>query len=359
MGIYLREGSPFYYYRFKVDGREYRGSTGTRSKAEARAAEAQARTDIKNPKRDSVSVLGVCERWLQHGEGRRLDIENDRSRVRKLLGEVEGKAGLIPSSAFMFLDWEIVAQLVKARRAEGNAPATINRELALIQALIAFAKGAGLQYPALDLRQFRLSEKNTSRTRWLALEEERALLRELTGDPLDLAILLLDTGGRYEEITSLRWSQVSLDTATVTLNRTKTGTRTTLGLTSRAHGVLRRRMSLASPFVFPSDHVSGHKGHTHKAIMAAMHRAGINPSVQASAHTGDVERAVIHTLRHTFASRLVQAGVPLKEVAHLLGHSTSVMVEKVYGHLCPITTASRAASVLDGLTQEETSSATE
>lgn len=359
MGIYLREGSPFYYYRFKVDGREYRGSTGARGKAEAKAAEARARADIKNPKREHASLEQVCTLWLQHGEGRRLDIENDRSRVRKLLGQAADKGGLAPRTPFEHLAWPDLAGLVAKRRAEGNAPATINRELALIQALIAFAKGAGLQYPTLDLRQFRLSEKNTSRTRWLSLEEERALLRELTGDPLDLAILLLDTGGRYEEVAALRWSQVDFTLDTVTLDRTKTGTRTALGLTSRARlTLLRRRTGAPSPFVFPSDHVSGHKGHTHKAIMAAMHRARINPSVQASAHTGDVERAVIHTLRHTFASRLVQAGVPLKEVAHLLGHSTSVMVEKVYGHLCPITTASRAASVLDGLTQGGLSSET-
>jgi integrase len=42
-----------------------------------------------------------------------------------------------------------------------------------------------------------------------------------------------------------------------------------------------------------------------------------------------------HTLRHTFASWLVMAGVDLWTVAQLLGHSTIKMVQETYGHLSP------------------------
>jgi len=45
--------------------------------------------------------------------------------------------------------------------------------------------------------------------------------------------------------------------------------------------------------------------------------------------------ATFHTLRHTYASHLVQAGVPLLFVASALGHGDTRMVEKHYGHLAP------------------------
>jgi integrase len=42
-----------------------------------------------------------------------------------------------------------------------------------------------------------------------------------------------------------------------------------------------------------------------------------------------------HELRHTYASTLVNAGVPLAYVAAQLGHTDTTMVEKYYGHLSP------------------------
>lgn len=53
-----------------------------------------------------------------------------------------------------------------------------------------------------------------------------------------------------------------------------------------------------------------------------------------------------HALRHSFASHLVQKGVPLKAVQELLGHSTIEMTMR-YAHLAPAMLAD-AVAVLDG-----------
>ncbi len=64
-----------------------------------------------------------------------------------------------------------------------------------------------------------------------------------------------------------------------------------------------------------------------------------------------IEDFCFHDLRHTFASHLVMAGVPLLTVAELLGHKDIEMTKR-YSHLSPYHKA-KAVSVLDSLSVEE------
>ena len=48
-----------------------------------------------------------------------------------------------------------------------------------------------------------------------------------------------------------------------------------------------------------------------------------------------LEGVTPHTLRHTVATLLVRAGVPLIEVSKLLGHKDSRITEKVYAKFSP------------------------
>ena len=48
----------------------------------------------------------------------------------------------------------------------------------------------------------------------------------------------------------------------------------------------------------------------------------------------DLEPITFHELRHTFASLLIAAGVPLKMVSELMGHSSIAITADTYGHLC-------------------------
>jgi hypothetical protein len=54
---------------------------------------------------------------------------------------------------------------------------------------------------------------------------------------------------------------------------------------------------------------------------------------RAVAKSGLPRAFVFHGLRHTYASDLVRAGVPLDIVAKQLGHASSITVSNTYGHL--------------------------
>ena len=62
------------------------------------------------------------------------------------------------------------------------------------------------------------------------------------------------------------------------------------------------------------------------------------------------QRVVFHSLRHTFASWLVQKGTPLYTVAELMGHTTLEMTRR-YSHLAP-DSLRKAAISLEGSLEE-------
>ncbi|MET0514590.1 MAG: tyrosine-type recombinase/integrase, partial [Nitrospiraceae bacterium] len=60
----------------------------------------------------------------------------------------------------------------------------------------------------------------------------------------------------------------------------------------------------------------------------------VGVAVIRTARRAGLEDVSLHTLRHTFISRLVQAGRPLPEVAALAGHRDITMTLR-YAHLAP------------------------
>lgn len=57
-----------------------------------------------------------------------------------------------------------------------------------------------------------------------------------------------------------------------------------------------------------------------------------------------------HDLRHTFATLMLQAGVPIKDVSYMLGHADAAITIRVYAHAIPATHGSHAALMGEILT---------
>lgn len=83
------------------------------------------------------------------------------------------------------------------------------------------------------------------------------------------------------------------------------------------------------------------RGHATDAIQKHIEKCGLNSDPSA-------DKVTPHTFRDTFAARLVQGGVSLVKVSHLLGHASVLMTQK-YAHLCPEAAGAEAVAVLDTL----------
>ena len=170
-----------------------------------------------------------------------------------------------------------------------------------------------------------MERENNGRDRWLTVEEEGRVLAACGPWLRDLVQFALGTGMRMGEILSLSWRGVDLIRRMAMVFHSKNGERRTIPVNQTVLHLLKERGTLRSlrmDLVFPSTtHTPLESGHLRRAFRVALKKAKI-------------EDFRFHDLRHTFATRLVQAGVELYKVQRLLGHKSPMMTQR-YAHHYP------------------------
>lgn len=152
--------------------------------------------------------------------------------------------------------------------------------------------------------------------------------------------LLLMTGARLREITTLKWSYIDLEAGRLNLPTSKTGKKT-ISLSDKATEFLRTMLKDGmrvdeNPYV-----IVGAKPGKHFVEMQSPWRR-----LRKKAGLEDVR---IHDLRHSFASFAINDGMHLQMVGKLLGH-TQAQTTMRYAHLSDDTmkqAANRVSTIMD------------
>jgi len=191
--------------------------------------------------------------------------------------------------------------------------ATVNRHLALLRHILN-KKGFKANNPVSNARLFR--EENT-RIRWLNVEEEQALLA-VTPEPYrTFCRVALYTGCRRSELLSARWDQIDWNRNVLVLPTSKNGKPKVVELSSVVVACLKHiPRRIGEDLIF---HDCGNVSHRFPEWVKDAELTGI---------------VSFHTLRHTFASRLVMAGVDLLTVQSRGGWRDLAMVQR-YAPLAP------------------------
>jgi integrase len=188
----------------------------------------------------------------------------------------------------------------------------------------------------------------------LSPEEARKFLEAARGDRLEaLYILAITTGMRRGELLGLKWSDVDLENASVSIRRTLTridnGKRVVLGdvktkksrrtirLTPQAVEALREHLRRQMEDIERLGDLYKDQG-----IVFTTNTGGpINPSnLRQRSLTPLLKRAGLphirfHDLRHTCATLLLSKNVHPKFVQELLGHATIAITLDTYSHVLP------------------------
>ncbi|MFZ1288897.1 MAG: site-specific integrase [Melioribacteraceae bacterium] len=158
-------------------------------------------------------------------------------------------------------------------------------------------------------------------------KDEYDKLIEVIDNPILKSIveIAVNTGMRQMEILSLRWSQVNLKDNFVILNNqnhiTKGKKVRTIPLNNKCINVFEELLkSKTCEFIFNLNGKQIKQDYVVKNYKRYLKKVEINPKLN------------FHSLRHTFASWLVQKGVSIYQVSKLLGHA-DIKTTEIYAHL--------------------------
>ncbi len=175
-----------------------------------------------------------------------------------------------------------------------------------------------------------LKKDDNRRMRFLTDTELNDLLAEIKKHSYNIYLMALisaDCGLRAGEIFKLTWADISLEEKMLFLRDTKNGKNRYAYMTNRVFEEFSNlQRQEGNQFIFQSK--NGNKiEHVSRTFERAVKALGLNNGI-----TDRRQKVVFHSLRHTFASRLVQKRVSLYEVKELLGHSDIAMTQR-YSHL--------------------------
>jgi integrase len=164
------------------------------------------------------------------------------------------------------------------------------------------------------------------RLRYFSKDELTRLINSAQGDFRSLVLGALYTGCRYGEICRLRVADFNADAGTVFVSQSKSGKARHVVLTGEGRKffeVLAAGRKGDVILFCRDDGEPWAASHQIRRMAEACRSARITPV------------ASFHILRHSAASHMVMAGVPLQVVAHNLGHADTRMTERHYAHLAP------------------------
>ncbi len=262
----------------------------------------------KKPKPPTFDAF--CERYLSQSKQLKKSWKRDELALKPM------RVFFAPKRIDQVTTWDI--ERYRARRLESITKATCNRDLDVLRHMLNMAVEWEVieKNPALKVKPHRLEQRAM---RVLTLDEERALVKAAADHLKPLVTIAVNTGMRKGELLALEWDAVDTFHNIITVKHSKSGKVRHIPMSAIVAGTLKRIRGAHEGCVFKYGGKCAKNVKT--AFASAVKTSGIRP-------------CRFHDLRHTFATRLVLAGVDLPTVQRLLGHANISMTAR-YAHPSP------------------------
>jgi integrase len=241
---------------------------------------------------------------------------------------------IAPAIGHKRLDEIILLDLERVRKkmaTAGKAARSIQYVKAIVRQIYSYASIRGLFKGQPPTQHFLKQQKlDNKRQRYLSPDEANALLKTIrphSEQTHNICLLSLNTGMRFGEIASLLWQHVNMESQSIMIIDPKNGESRSAYMTDAVVQMF-SGMTRGKPdeLVFPST-TGGQMGKISHTFPKTVDELGLNYGI-----TDRRMKVVFHSLRHSCASWLVNAGVELPTIAKILGHKSLEMTTR-YSHV--------------------------
>jgi integrase len=279
-------------------------------------------------------------------------------RYQQLAGHAVRGVGHLPLAKLSPLD----LQKLYAQLGQRLAPRTVGHCHRLLHKALADAVRFGLVHRNVcdGVRPPRVARKEM---RVLDADQARALLDAAAGDPLEEALytLALHAGLRLGELLALKWTDFDSDARRLTINRTVRHMAGGGAVEGEPKSARSRRNVLLTPQALAA--LGRHRiRQTEQRLRATrwddrslIFTNGVGRHIQANNLLRRSFRPLLaraglpairfHDLRHSCATLLLLAGVHVKVVSEILGHSNIGITLDTFSHVLPSMQAEAAAKM--------------
>lgn len=351
----FRRGSVWYGSYTTPGGKRIKESLGTEDRKQAQELHDRRKAELWRIERlgdfPDVTFEEACLRWLEE-KAHKKSLDADKGRIGFWLMHFEGVLLKDISEAKIYAAVSRMTNRKAKERWEQRAmsmakkgldigeykPAAVStstkaKHLALMKALM---RAAEREWKWIEKSPvIKVPQERNKRVRWLEPAEAKRLIEECP-EPLKSTVeFALATGLRRSNIVDLKWQQIDLQrkVAWIYPEESKSGRAIGVALNEMAESVLKRQIGRHHNWVFVhTESVKRNDGTTTASIRKM--RVDSNTAWRAALKRAGIEDFRFHDLRHTWASWLIQAGVPLSALQEMGGWESIEMVQR-YAHLAP------------------------
>ncbi|EHR1564236.1 site-specific integrase [Salmonella enterica] len=351
----FRRGEIWYASYSLPGGRRIKESLGTSDKRLATELHDKRKAELWRADRlgdfPDVTFDDACMRWLEE-KAEKKSLKDDRSRMAFWLAHFEGvrlkdvteqkiySAVNKMSNRKQLEIWKIKAAVAQKNgepapvySAKPVTTSTKAKHLALMKAIL---RAAERDWKWLEKAPvIKIPSVRNKRVRWLEKEEAKRLIDECPEPLKSVVKFALATGLRKSNIMNLEWQQIDMQRRVAWVNPEDSKSNRAIGvaLNDTACKVLRDQIGKHHKWVFVHTTAAKRADGTSTPAVRKM-RIDSKTSWLSACRRAGIEDFRFHDLRHTWASWLIQSGVPLSVLQEMGGWESIEMVRR-YAHLAP------------------------